>query len=226
MPCNNFNTGNVGLLFERLLGLENHNFSIPDYNGIEIKTKIINSIPKMTLFNASPDGYLYSTKNLYESYGYPDRHNKNYKVFNQSFSATKRTYVNKCTFGKLHVDRKNKLVMLVFYDNNYNIINNDTSWSFDMLQQKMDIKLKQLLIMYAKRSNFNGTSYCKYLRYDFFHYKGFDYFLNAIEKGYIKITFAIDVFKKGPRIGKVHDHGTSFDIDTRFIKEIFKYIEI
>lgn len=222
--CENFNSGNVGLLFEKLLGLQNHNFSIPDYEGIEIKTKILNSIPKMTLFNATPDGYLYSNKALYEQYGYPSNNNKGYNSFNFTFSSKKRTYVNKKTYAKLFVDRSSKKIILNFYDNNFNIVNNDTSWSFDLLKQKMEIKLTYLLIMYAKRRTINGVPCCKYLYYNFYRYRGFEFFLKAIENDYIKITFSINTFKSGPRTGKIHDHGTSFDINPEYITELFESI--
>lgn len=225
LECSNHNTGNAGLLLERLLGLQNHNFSIPDYNGIEIKTKFINSISRMTLFNATPDGYLFSVKRIYETYGYPDRTNKNFKVFHLSFSASRGTYVNKNICGKLYVDRKNRQIVLKFYDKNFDIIDHDTSWSFDLLQERLDIKLRYLLIMYVRRAKFHGKSYCKYLYYHFFCYKGFEHFLIAIEKGYIKITFSIDIFKTGPRAGNIHDHGTSFDIDVERIQNVFESIK-
>lgn len=226
IECPTVGTGNAGLLFERLLGLVNHNFSIPDYGEIEIKTKIKNSIPKISLFNATPDSYLFIIKKLHQIYGYPDRNDKKFKVFNFSFCANKRVYVNKTTYAKLYVDRINKQVVLKFYNKQNVLIDNETAWSFDMLEKKLDIKLKYLFLIYAERKKIQGKFFCRYLKYNFFSYKEFDSFLRALEKGYVKITFAIGVFKTGKRYGQIHDHGTSFDIDTKYIHEIFEPISI
>lgn len=226
IECPTNNSGNIGLLFERLLGLTNHNFSIPDYKGIEIKTKIKNGIPKITLFNATPDSYLYTIKRLYNTYGYPDRTNKNFKAFNLSFCTNKRTYVNKNIYAKLYVDRINEQVVLRFFNKEGVLIDNETAWSFDMLRKKLDIKLNYLFLIFAQRRYFNGKCFCRYLHYNFFKYKGFSSFLFSLEKGYIKITFAINIFKSGNRYGQIHDHGTSFDIDVNYIQKIFIPINI
>ena len=226
IECPMKNSGNVGLLFERLLGLTNHNFSIPDYDGIEIKTKIKNSIPKITLFNATPDSYLYPIKRIYETYGYPDCTNRNFKAFNLSFCTNRRTYVNKKTYAKLYVDRKNKQVILKFFNENNRVIDNETEWSFKMLVEKLDIKLKYLFLMHAERKRLQGKCLCRYLKFNFFKYNGFDSFLRGLEKGYIKITFAINTFKSGKRYGQIHDHGTAFDIDMSYIQNVFTPLDI
>ena len=45
--CKSSNKGEVGLLFERLLGLSNHNLYIPDYKNIEIYLKLKEFISAM-----------------------------------------------------------------------------------------------------------------------------------------------------------------------------------
>ena len=37
--------------------------------------------------------------------------------------------------------------------------------------------------------------------------------MNLLEKGIIRITFKIGIFKNGTKKGKIHDHGTGFDIN-------------
>ena len=39
IKCNNNYSNVAGITFEKLIGKEIENFPIPDYNGIEIKTK-------------------------------------------------------------------------------------------------------------------------------------------------------------------------------------------
>src|SRR5574344_982858 len=79
---NNYNSG-IGLTFEKLLGLSNNDLEIPDYNGIEIKTRRAYSKSFITLFNATPDGeYLFQIKRIKKKYGYYDMQEYKYKVFN------------------------------------------------------------------------------------------------------------------------------------------------
>jgi len=49
-------------------------------------------------------------------------------------------------------------------------------------------------------------------------------FIDLIEKGSIRITFKIGVFKNGPRIGTTHNHGTGFDIIRKDIKMLYDII--
>lgn len=220
------NTGNIGLLFERLLGLTNHNFPIPDYEEIEIKTKIKNTIPKISLFNATPDSCIYPIQRLHAMYGYPDHNNPNFKVFQLSFYVNRITYVNENIYAKLYIDKKSEQVILNFYDKNDILIDCDIAWSFTMLKEKLNIKLKYLFLMYAERKKLKNKCYCRYTHYQFFSYKGFDSFLSALEKGYMRINFTIGIFKSGKRCGQIHDHGTSFDLDTHYIREMFTRLNI
>lgn len=222
--CTTTNKGEVGLLFERLLGLSNHDLFIPDYETIEIKTKVVNSKQRMTLFNATPDNNIFEIKRIHNRYGYPDSIHRELKIFNIAFYSDYKSYVNENIYGKLYVDRKNKKISLYFFDNKNNLIDNETSWSFTLLEERMNLKLKYLFIMYAKGKKCYDKAYCRYLYYKFFIYKGFKYFIKAIEKGRIRISFSICVYKKGPRYGKIYDHGTSFDIDLNYIDEVFDEI--
>ena len=59
----------IGYTFECLLNKQEESFDIPDYKGIEIKTKYIYSRGKIHLFCAAPDGdYLFENKRLVEKY--------------------------------------------------------------------------------------------------------------------------------------------------------------
>lgn len=226
IECTNLSKGSAGLLLEQLLGLCNHNFAIPDYNGIELKTKFINSKFDLTLFSATPDGCLFATKRLFDIYGYPDHKNKQFKSFHMSFCSNKRKYVNKHTYAKVHIDRKRRIVVLKFYNSDCIVIDSETSWSFEMLKEKIETKLTNLFIMYVKRTRFQGKSYIKYMSYDFFRYNGFEAFLNALENGYIKIIFSIDMFKSNYRFGNIHDHGTSFKIEMQHIEKLYTRIKL
>ena len=78
----------VGIMFENLIGIEKNEFSIPDYEGIEIKTKTnTTKFEDITLFSSVPDSYLMEIPRLVKTYGYPDKDLPQYKVLNISVSA-------------------------------------------------------------------------------------------------------------------------------------------
>ena len=68
-------TGGAGNHFEFLIGKNEDNYSIPDFYGIEIKTKFINSTqPYIGLFTAIPYGEdFFEIQRLNSLYGYPDK---------------------------------------------------------------------------------------------------------------------------------------------------------
>lgn len=49
----------IGVTFEQLLGIEQNELEIADYEGIEIKTKRYNSKSYITLFSYAPEGNCY-----------------------------------------------------------------------------------------------------------------------------------------------------------------------
>ena len=77
--CNGYSA--IGRTFENELCLPENEFSIPDYNSIEIKTRRAYSKSFITLFNATPDGdNLFEIERLKNNFGYPCKKNRNYKV--------------------------------------------------------------------------------------------------------------------------------------------------
>ena len=73
------NTG-IGATFEALLGKPEECFELPDFNGIEIKTRREYSKSYISLFNAVPTGSTYyEVKRLRDNYGYRDPKDHNLK---------------------------------------------------------------------------------------------------------------------------------------------------
>ena len=112
----------IGRTFENELKLPENNFSIPDYYGIEIKTRRAYSKSYITLFNAVPDGEnLFEVERLKETYGYPSKKDRNYKVLYIE------VFGNRLNFGgikyqyKLDVSRSERKVYLAVY-NRYNTL--------------------------------------------------------------------------------------------------------
>lgn len=127
--CNNFSA--IGRTFESELNLPENSFSIPDYYGIEIKTRKAYSKSHITLFNAVPDGKdLFEIERLKDTYGYPSKNDRNYKVlYIEAFG-------NKLNFGgikyqyKIDVSRSERKVYLTIF-NRYN----------DLIERKINNKI-------------------------------------------------------------------------------------
>ena len=218
-------TGGIGITFEKKLNIETNTFEIPDFENIEIKTKLINSKSYISLFNATPDSYLFEIKRIHQTYGYPDKKEKQYNVFNMSFYTNTKIYIGKNLYGKIKVDRKNHQVILIIIDRYGNLVDSDCRWSFELLPQKLNRKLKYLFLVHGNKKIINNETYYKYLDYDCFILKDFNHFIKCIEEGYIRITFKISLTRTGPKKGQIRDHGTSFDIKETDIEQLYYEIK-
>ena len=217
--------GDAGITLEAILGKERENFELPDYQGIEIKTKYSTKESYITLFTAVPDSYLFEIKRIVSEYGYPDNNYPEFKVFNLSLYGNRKKKLNNNYFS-IYVDRKNEKVVLRVYDLKHNIIDELTTWSFEMLKEKLERKLKYLAIIYAVRRLEHNISYYKYTKINCYELKDFEQFLLLLENGMIRITFRIGIYKSGKRFGQIYDHGTSFSIDECDINRLFDKIKI
>lgn len=210
-----------GLLFEKLIGKEVENFELPDFGNVEIKTKTSIKEEYITLFNATPDRCLFEIKRIHDMYGYPDQKNKDFKVFNLSFYSNYYTKVSNGYRFELLVDYQQKEVLLVRI-NNYKLKKTIvTSWSFNLLEEKLTRKLKYLLFIKANKKLVHNELYYKYYEYNFYQLKNMDCFIKLIEAGKIRVTFNIGVFRVGKRYGQTHDHGTSFAIKEKNLPLLF-----
>lgn len=217
--------GGVGITLEYLLQKEKENFELPDYKGIELKAKCSKRESHITLFSAVPDSYLFEIKRLLQEYGYPDNKYPEFKIFNLAVYGHKRIKLNNHYF-KLYVDWQNKKVILCVYDKSLNIIDQLTSWSFELLQEKLERKLSLLALVHAERKFQHNKVYFKYTNIAFYRLNSFERFLLLIDNGIIKITFRIGVYKDEKRFGQIYDHGTCFSIDKNDISRLFDEIEL
>lgn len=219
--------GGIGNTFETLLGKEEENFFLPDYNGIEIKTMREKSKSKLHLFNATPDGdYLFPIKRTLNILGYPDKINKNYKVLNIDVNALYYSKIGLFKKVKLYVNKKEKKIELIAKNNKNDILDVNVSWSYNLLEERLNKKLKYLALVKAKTRVINNEEYFYYDKINFFKIKDFDTFIKLINKGIIIITFKIGVFRSGKRKGEIHDRGTGFSIDVKDLKLLYEEIKV
>lgn len=220
-------SSSIGRTFENELNLERNPSSIPDYNQIEIKTRRTYSKSSITLFTAVPDGKEpFEVERLKNTYGYPYKKDRRYKAL--YFDA----YGNKLTFGgvkykyKLDVDYDEEKIFLCIYDKYNSLIERETYWSFEYLKNKVMTKLKVLAIINAWPNEINGWNYFKYYKIDFYLLKNFDILLELLDKGIIKITFKVDIYKDEIRYGKTYDHGCGFSIQEKDIPKLYNKYQI
>ncbi len=215
----------VGATFEFLIGKSEENFEMPDFYGIEIKTKRYNSSSLVTLFNATPDSHIIlGTKRLLSLYGYPDRIIKNVKVLNNVAYASHYTLVGLKYRFKIMVDFNSKKVFLCVYDRYFRFLENKTYWTFELLKEKLERKLKWLAVVIAENKIINEVEYFHYTKMHLYRLKDFDTFIKLLDFGLIRVTFKMGVFRDDERYGKLHNRGTSFDIEFNDIELLYEKI--
>lgn len=212
----------VGITFESLIGVPNNDFEIPDFKGIEIKTKRQSSRSYTTLFNATPDGpHFHEVERLKNEYGYPHSKQKQFKVLNVSIFANKRKKIGINYYFKLDVNRQKQKLLLFIYDKRGNLIENEVFWHFDTLKEKIYRKLKTLAFVNAQTKIIGNIEYFKYHKMTIYKLKNFDTFISLLEKGIIRVTFKINVILSGSKKGNICDHGTGFEIQENDLLHLY-----
>lgn len=187
-------TSGIGYTFEKLIGKKEDNFFLPDFQGIEIKTKRNFSKGYLTLFNLTPDGdYLFPIEYIRNKYGYSDKEIPNQKVFQYSVSnENKASFMNK--FFKLKVDYNNQkigleIVNLLDYSKDTSI-----SWSFKEIKERLYNKISYLAIVKTNIETKNEVDYIRYYDMKIYKLRDLSTFIKPIENGTIRITFKIGIF--------------------------------
>lgn len=224
IECKNKNKSVTGKTLENLLEINPDNFEIPDYNTIEIKSKVSKRENYIDLFCATPDSYVLEIKRLYDKYGYLD--SNNYKILNFVLYGEFLKSINNEYSAKLRIDYKNKKVIMEIYNKDNELIDNLSSWSFELLEEKLCRKLNYVCLVEGNKKFSHNVLYVRYDKYKFYKLKKFSNFIRLLKRGQIRISFTLGVYKSGSKSGKMHDHGTQFSIRKENIKLLFDEIEL
>lgn len=217
----------VGLTFEYLLGIGQNELEIPDYNGIEIKTKRVSSHSHIILFSCTPTGPNYHEVEIIKNtYGYPHKLLPMYNILNNSVYANRKNKIGSNFYFKLEIDKTEKKIYLIVYDKNKIKIEKSTYWDFDILEEKLNRKMKILALIKAYSKKENNVELFKYSDFNIYTLRGFDNFIELIEKGIIRLSFKLNIRTKGSKIGQIHDHGTSFEILEKDILKLYNKYEL
>ncbi len=214
----------IGYTFETLLNKKEDCQRQPDYQGIEIKTIRYLSKRIIHLFNATPDGNIKNPiKEITNKIGYPDKIYPKYKVFHATAYANVDSKIG-YKIIRLYVNREKKRIDFIaksIYGKDFNL---NISWSFDMLKEALESKLKKLAIIKALTKKNNNSEFFYYKNIQFYELKSFDVFINLIESGIISVSFKICVIKDKNNLIKTHDKGTDFSIAEKNISLLFNII--
>ena len=220
-------TSGIGYTFESLIGKPEENFPIPDFGNIEIKTCRRNTGNNIHLFSAMPDGdFLFPNERILKYLGYPDKQIPETKIFNKNFSTKGFETIGWYKEGKIVVNRKQEKIDFIARDIYGEKFPLDTSWSFSMLEDKLNLKLKFLARIIADVKIIDDVEYFHYKEIKFYKLKGFEEFIRLIEKGYIRINFNIGVYRDEKRKGKIHDRGVGFSINRKYLYMLYDDIDI
>lgn len=154
------NYSSIWRTFENELRLPENEFFLPDYYGIEIKTRRAYSKSAITLFNATPDGEdLFEIERLKNNYGYPCKSDRNYKVIyieafwdRLNFAGVKYQY-------RIDVDRSDNRIYLCVYNKYSKLIERKIYWSFDYIRERVLLKLNYLAVVNAWTNQKDGWNY-------------------------------------------------------------------
>lgn len=224
IECKNKNKSVTGKTLENLLEINPDNFEIPDYNTIEIKSKVSKRENYIDLFCATPDSYVLEIKRLYDKYGYLD--SNNYKILNFVLYGEFLEPINNEYSAKLRIDYKNKKVIMEIYNKDNELIDNLSSWSFELLEEKLCRKLNYVCLVEGDKKFSHNVLYVRYDKYKFYKLKKFSNFIRLLKRGQIRISFTLGVYKSGSKSGKMHDHGTQFSIRKENMKLLFDEIKL
>lgn len=220
------NYGNIGITFEKLVGLTRNELEIPDFGSIEIKTKSTSKYDYITLFSCVPTGpHYHEVERIKDLFGYPDSKLKNSKVLNGEIFCNKLSKIGKDFYFKLNVYKEEQKITLSVYDKMKNKIEEKVYWDFDILEEKLNRKLTYLALVNVDKKVINKKTFFRYNMLNLYKIKGFNVFIYLIESGFIKVNFKLGVFRDKKRLGKIHDRGTAFLIEKKYITKLFDFME-
>ncbi len=220
-------SSSIGRTFEQELGLLMNKESVPDYNGIEIKTRRGYTKNTITLFSAVPDGEKpLEMARIKDTYGYPYHRDRNYKCLYAEVYGNKLRYSGIYHKYKLDVDDEVQKIYLCIYNTSNKLIEREVFWSYDYLQNKLENKLSYLALVHAWPNKVDNWNYFKYYEMSFYKLKNFSTFLELIRIGLIKLVIKVDIYMDEANYGRMYDHGCSFCIAEEDLEKLFDKLTI
>lgn len=216
--------GEIGMLLENQLGIDNNDFSFADIDGIELKTSDCLSKYPISLFSCGCDGPdFFELKRLVERFGVCDYDFPCAKVMYICLSNKEFSNWGKNLKMKLDIDWQKEKVFIIVANTNGKIIEKKSYWNFSTLENIMERKLKYMCYVLHKTSFYNKRKYCKFEKVIFLKNRGFIHFLRLLENGEIIVNIKYGVHKRGRKAGQAYNHGTAFILKKNALFYLFEH---
>lgn len=88
------------------------------------------------------------------------------------------------------------------------------------------MKLNCLALIPVEKRKYKNDVYFKYHNFKLYKLRSFNCFLDLISSGFIRINMKISFYTSQDKYGKIHDKGTTFEIDEKNINKLFAKIDI
>jgi len=199
----------IGYTLEQELSLDENNLAIPDIGGrVELKATRKNSNAMVTLFTFNRAVWQIHQKEIIETYGYLDEHNRQ-----SLYSSVFYNQPNPQNL-KIEIDKSENKVHL--YHNSGVLL---ATWSLFTIVGKFISKLERLLVVLAENQQNSETGKEEFLFNEAYLLENPspDNFLNAFENSQI----AVDVRMYIKDTGGVRNHGTGFRTKENIIPNLY-----
>lgn len=218
-------TTGIGYTLECLLNKKEDQYPTPDYFGIEVKSRLGYSKSNLVLFHLTPNSEKENhLKNLYKKFGWISK-KTNMRLLTLDANCQNYTEFSYKYKSKISIDYKKEIIILKIY-NKYNneIIDENLTWSFKEIKERIYLKLKWLAIFTGYDYKINNKTYYKYTNMEVYKFINFYQFLHILESGKIHIMVNIGTKITNNNIHEMDDHGTAFTISKNDIQSIFDLI--
>ncbi len=227
------NVGGIGNTLEDLLGIDENNLQIPDYGEWELKSQRSGTNSLVTLFHSEPEPRKARIvpQILLPKFGWPHQEaGLRHPIEERSFRQT----INAASFSDrgfiVKVDRLSRRVKINFdyskVDNKHlewkeSVLTNAGDeglnpipyWTFDLIENKLNEKLKNVIFVTANSKLVNGEEFFKYEQIELYLEPSLEKFLTLLNDGFLYVDF-------DARTG--HNHGTKFRVRTAKKNELYK----
>lgn len=221
------NTG-IGKTFEDHLGVDENNSKSPDFDGFEVKSQRIQTGSYLTLFTKSPSGVRGVNTYLRNTYGENYEEYPNLKKLHTSiFGHKSNTYMGKYSFKITDCPEEEKLYLEVKSIGDDEKIDRTVFWTYKSIEACMEKKLNALFYVKADSEIRDNIEHFHYKEAEIYMKPNIKNFIKLVNEGKIMIDIRIGSYKTGPKIGKTHDHGTGFRIQSNNLNELYsEYLKI
>lgn len=218
----------AGTTLEHLFGKQEDTLPLPDYLGIELKTKLITSNYNVRLFSAVLDNKPDLMNKLWKLCSWKCTRNGGTRELYDDFNAIDYSNTHRKYAFKMYVNYEKECVELLLYNNwNKKNVNIDMSWSFRELEQRLKIKLSYMALVHAEKFVNKETKEekFKYLDMTIYKLRSFDVFLKLLEQGIISVNLKMYPFKEPERQDKFRNRETTFCISQENLSLLFEKID-